>query len=75
MIEIEVDEEVSALLRRADQRYTTGRRRVVAALQARDPGKVAVFGFFLDKEILVDVSLKGFTKAYNSLKPVAAKAN
>lgn len=34
MIEIEVDEEVAALLRRADQRYTTGRRRVVAALQA-----------------------------------------
>ena len=33
---IEVDDEISTLLRRADQRYTTGRRRVVAALQAGD---------------------------------------
>ncbi len=33
MVEAEVDDEVAALLRRADQRYTTGRRRVVAALQ------------------------------------------
>ncbi|MGI9607973.1 MAG: Fur family transcriptional regulator [Acidimicrobiales bacterium] len=29
-----VDDEVAALLARADQRYTTGRRRLVAALQA-----------------------------------------
>ena len=34
MVEVEVDNEVAALLRRADQRYTTGRRRVVEALQA-----------------------------------------
>jgi Fe2+ or Zn2+ uptake regulation protein len=33
MVEVEVDDEVATLLRRADQRYTTGRRRVVAALQ------------------------------------------
>lgn len=33
MTEVEVDDEVATLLRRADQRYTTGRRRVVAALQ------------------------------------------
>lgn len=30
----EVDEQVAALLRTVDQRYTTGRRRLVAALQA-----------------------------------------
>ena len=33
-------------------------------------GSKAVFGFFLDKEILVNISLRGFTKAYNNLKPV-----
>ncbi len=32
----EVDDEVEVLLRRADQRYTTSRRRLVAALQAGD---------------------------------------
>lgn len=32
----ELDDEVHALLRRADQRYTNGRRRLVAALQAGD---------------------------------------
>ncbi|MEZ5168751.1 MAG: Fur family transcriptional regulator [Acidimicrobiales bacterium] len=30
----EIDEEVAGLLRRADQRYTRGRRRLVAALSA-----------------------------------------
>ncbi len=35
-------------------------------------GSKAVFGYFLQKEILVNVSLSGFTKAYNSLKPVPA---
>ena len=34
--EIDVDTEVAALLRRAGQRYTTGRRRVVVALQSGD---------------------------------------
>ncbi len=34
MSETDVDDDVAALLRRADQRYTTGRRRLVAALQA-----------------------------------------
>lgn len=34
MADIDMDEEVSALLRRAEQRYTTGRRRLVAVLQA-----------------------------------------
>ncbi|MDG2111877.1 MAG: Fur family transcriptional regulator [Actinomycetota bacterium] len=32
----EVDDEAAALLRRADQRYTSSRRRLVAALQAGD---------------------------------------
>ena len=32
-VDVEVDEEVAALLRRADQRYTSGRRRLVAVLQ------------------------------------------
>ena len=36
MVEIDVDNEVAALLRKADQRYTTGRRRLVAVLQAGD---------------------------------------
>ena len=34
--ETDVDTEVAALLRRADQRYTSGRRRLVAALQTGD---------------------------------------
>lgn len=34
MAETDVDAEVSAQLRRADQRYTNGRRRLVAALQS-----------------------------------------
>ncbi len=33
MAEADVNEEVAALLRRADQRYTTGRRRVVDVLE------------------------------------------
>ena len=33
-VDIDMDEEVADLLRRGDQRYTTGRRRLVAALQA-----------------------------------------
>ena len=36
MTETDVDDEVAALLRRADQRYTNGRRRLVAALQSGD---------------------------------------
>ncbi len=32
----DIDDEVLLLLRRADQRYTTGRRRLVAALQSGD---------------------------------------
>ncbi|MFK7945303.1 MAG: invasion associated locus B family protein [Paracoccaceae bacterium] len=34
-------------------------------------GSKAVYGFFLDKEVLVNVSLRGFTKAFNSLTPVS----
>ena len=34
MADSDVDDEVAALLRRADQRYTNGRRRLVAALQS-----------------------------------------
>jgi Fe2+ or Zn2+ uptake regulation protein len=33
MAELELDNEVAALLRTADQRYTTGRRRLVGVLQ------------------------------------------
>jgi invasion protein IalB len=42
-----------------------------AAVSKMKKGSTAVFGFFLDKEVLVNVSLRGFTKAYNSLTPVA----
>lgn len=34
MASTELDDEIAVLLRRADQRYTDGRRRLVAALQA-----------------------------------------
>lgn len=37
-------------------------------------GSTAVFGFFLDKEVLVNVSLRGFTKAFNNLTPVRAQS-
>ncbi|MEM1160262.1 MAG: invasion associated locus B family protein [Pseudomonadota bacterium] len=43
------------------------------AVSKMKAGSQAVFGFFLDAEVLVNVSLRGFTKAYNSLKPVAAQ--
>ncbi len=43
-----------------------------AAVNKMKKGSKAVFGFFLDNEILVNVSLSGFTKAFNSLTPVAA---
>ena len=33
MVELNVDNEIATLLRVADQRYTKGRRRLVAALQ------------------------------------------
>ncbi len=36
MTDDRVDDEAAALLRRADQRYTSSRRRIVAALQAGD---------------------------------------
>lgn len=36
MVKTNVDNEVAALLRQAEQRYTTGRRRLVAALQCGD---------------------------------------
>ena len=34
-------------------------------------GNTAGFGFFLDKEVLVNISLRGFTKGFNSLTPVS----
>ena len=37
-------------------------------------GSKAVFGFFLENEVLVNVSLSGFTAAYDSLTPVAGQA-
>lgn len=36
-------------------------------------GSKAVFGYFLQNETLVNVSLNGFTAAYDSLTPVTAK--
>lgn len=44
------------------------------AVSKMKSGSTAVFGFFLDKEILVNVSLSGFTKAFNSLKPVQGRS-
>lgn len=38
-------------------------------------GAKAVYGYFLQQEILVNISLSGFTKAYDTLQPVAAKGN
>jgi len=35
-------------------------------------GTTAIFGFFLDHEILVSVSLRGFTAAFDGLTPVSA---
>lgn len=36
-------------------------------------GSKAVFGYFLQNETLVNVSLSGFTAAYDSLEPVSAQ--
>lgn len=36
-------------------------------------GSQATFGFFLTEEVLVNVSLSGFTAAYESLKPIEVK--
>lgn len=41
------------------------------AVNKMKKGSKAVFGFFADKEVLVNVSLRGFTKAYGSLTPVS----
>ncbi len=43
------------------------------AVDKMKAGSKAVFGFFLDREILIDVSLRGFTKAFNSLTPVPGR--
>lgn len=43
------------------------------AVSKMKKGSKAVYGVFLDKEILVDISLRGFTKAFNTLKPVTAQ--
>ena len=42
------------------------------AVSKMKKGSKAVFGYFLQQEILVNISLKGFTKAYETLTPVAA---
>ena len=41
------------------------------AVNKMKKGSKAVYGFFLDKEVLVNISLRGFTKAFNSLSPVS----
>jgi invasion protein IalB len=38
-------------------------------------GSTAIFGFFLQEEVLVDISLNGFTAAYDALTPVQATQN
>jgi invasion protein IalB len=43
------------------------------AIQQLKKGSKATFGFFLQEEVLVDVSLSGFTAAYDALKPVQAQ--
>ncbi|MEM7056379.1 MAG: invasion associated locus B family protein [Pseudomonadota bacterium] len=43
------------------------------AVKNMKKGSKAVYGIFLEQEILVDISLSGFTKAYNNLKPVAGQ--
>lgn len=51
--------------------------RAPLAQQAIDmfkKGTTAKVGFFLQEEVLVDVSLNGFTAAYNDLTPVRAPA-
>jgi invasion protein IalB len=45
------------------------------AVDKMKKGTKAVFGYFLQQEILVNVSLSGFTKAFDSLTPVQAKGN
>lgn len=38
-------------------------------------GNVAAFSIALDREVTVNISLRGFTAAFNSLKPIAPGAN
>lgn len=38
-------------------------------------GSVAAFTIALDREVTVNISLRGFTKAYDSLKPITPGAN
>ena len=38
-------------------------------------GQVANFAFFLQEEVLVEISLNGFTAAYEALTPVQAQAH
>ena len=43
------------------------------AVNKMKKGSKAVYGIFLQQEVLVDISLSGFTKAFNNLKPVPAQ--
>lgn len=43
------------------------------AVNQMKKGSKAVFGYFLQNETLVNVSLSGFTAAYDALTPVAAQ--
>jgi invasion protein IalB len=50
--------------------------RAPLAQQAIDmfkKGSKATVGFYLQNEVLIDISLNGFTAAYNDLKPVQAQ--
>lgn len=44
------------------------------AVSRMKKGSKAVYGIFLDKEVLVNISLRGFTKAFNNLTPVRAQS-
>jgi len=56
MAEIDLDDEVATLLRRADQRYTNGRRRLVAALQAGD-GPLTITQILAEDDTLAQSSV------------------
>ncbi len=45
------------------------------AVSKMKAGSKAVFGFYLQNEVLVNVSLRGYTKAFNSLTPVTPNGN
>lgn len=71
-LKIDNDQVVPVLLSRClPQGCVSQTRMLDEAVSKMKAGSTAVFGFFLENEVLVNVSLRGFTKAYNSLSPIA----